>query len=142
MNGYKLIEFKKNGDGRGFLIAVEANKEIPFEIKRVYYIYDTPKDVIRGRHAHKTLQQVIVCLKGSCNFMLDDGKEKVSIHLDEPDMGLYIGNNVWREFTNFSSDCVLMVLASEYYDEEEYIRDYSKFLEEKINDTPNFRRKK
>lgn len=128
MKEYKLIDFKKNSDGRGFLIAIEENRDIPFKIKRVYYIYDTPMDVVRGKHAHKILQQVIICLKGSCDFTLDNGEEKTLLYLNKPDVGLYIGNNIWREFTNFSSDCVLMILASEYYDEKEYIRDYKEFL--------------
>lgn len=128
MKEYKLIDFKKNSDGRGFLIALEEDRDIPFKIKRVYYIYDTPMDVVRGRHAHRKLQQVIICLKGSCDFSLDNGEEKILVHLDKPDIGLYIGNNIWREFTNFSSDCVIMVLASEHYNDKDYIRDYKVFL--------------
>lgn len=128
MKEYKLIDFKKNSDGRGFLIALEEDRDIPFKIKRVYYIYDTPMDVVRGRHSHRKLKQVIICLKGSCDFSLDNGEEKILVHLDKPDIGLYIGNNIWREFTNFSPDCVIMVLASEHYNEKDYIRDYKVFL--------------
>lgn len=127
MKGYELIDFPKIGDEQGFLVALEGKHNIPFDIKRVYFICDTPKNVVRGKHAHRMLQQVIFCLKGSCDFTLDDGLEKLLIHMDKPEKGLYIKNSIWREFTNFSSDCVLMVLASEYYDENEYIRDYKTF---------------
>ncbi|EHH3929662.1 WxcM-like domain-containing protein [Escherichia coli] len=124
------IEFKKLGDERGSLVSLEQNKNIPFEIKRIYYIFGTKDGVSRGFHAHKNLQQVAICVKGSCRFLLDDGKTKEEIILDSPDTGLYINNFIWREMHDFSEDCVLMVLASELYDESDYIRDYSDFLEE------------
>lgn len=127
---YELIDFKVRGDERGSLVALEGSSEIPFEIKRVYYIYGTKREVIRGRHSHRKLQQVIFCPQGSCDFILDDGKERQTIHLNRPNCGLYIKSNIWREFTNFSEDCVVMVLASEHYDEADYIRDYNQFLTE------------
>lgn len=124
---YKIIPMKVMGDERGKLVAIENNKDIPFEIKRVYYIFDTLPDQDRGKHAHKNLEQLIVAMDGSCEFLLDDGKCKEIVKLNRPDVGLYIGKNMWREMRNFSYGCKLMVLASEYYDEKEYIRDYEEF---------------
>jgi dTDP-4-dehydrorhamnose 3,5-epimerase-like enzyme len=125
---FSLLNFKKMGDERGQLISLEENKNIPFEIKRVYYIFDTKTNTIRGKHAHPHLQQVVVCVSGSCKFLLDDGKNKKIVELNSPETGLLIGENIWREMYDFSPDCVLMVLANEYYNEEEYIRDYQEFL--------------
>lgn len=127
---YKLIEMQVFGDNRGKLVSLESNKNIPFEIKRVYYIYDTLPDQVRGKHAHKEIEQIIIAINGSCEFILDDGKNRKTICLNRPDVGLYIGKNIWREMQNFSYGCNLMVLASNHYDEEEYIRDYSEFLKE------------
>ena len=125
---YDILHFTVRGDHRGKLVALEKSVDFPFDIKRVYYIWDTDKDVIRGKHAHKKLEQVIVCTSGSCDFILDDGKERITVHLNSPEQGLHIKSNIWREFTNFSPDCVVMVLASEHYDESDYIRDYNQFL--------------
>ena len=127
---YKLEKFKIHGDERGSLIAIEGGKDIPFEIKRVYYIYGTEQNAIRGRHSHRKLQQVLFCVSGSCDFVLDNGRTRDKIHLSNPDEGLFLTGNIWREFTNFSKDCVVMVLASEYYDESDYIRDYEQFKKE------------
>lgn len=127
---YALLNFAVHGDHQGSLVALEKGEDFPFEIKRVYYIWGTEQQVVRGKHAHKALEQVIVCTSGSCDFILDDGKERATVHLDNPAQGLYIKNNIWREFTNFSPGCVVMVLASEHYNEEDYIRDYNMFLEE------------
>jgi len=124
----KLITFQRHGDDRGMLIALEQNKEIPFAIKRVYYMYDTLADVTRGYHAHKSLEQILICVHGSCKIRLDDGREKAVVNLDKQDVGLYIANNMWREMFDFSSDAVLMVLASQVYDESDYIRNYDEFL--------------
>lgn len=126
---FKLINFKIFGDSRGKLISLENNANIPFEIKRVYYIYDTLPNEIRGKHAHKNLQQVVVAMDGACEFLLDDGKEQKTVWLNRPDVGLYIGNNMWREMRNFSYGCKLVVLASDFYDENEYIRNYDDFKE-------------
>lgn len=120
-------QFQQHGDDRGSLVALEEFKDIPFEIKRVYYMYDTKKNVHRGFHAHKNLEQILICIHGSCNVLLDNGTEKKIISLERPYEGLYIPNNIWREMYNFSSDAVLMVLASEFYNEEDYIRDYQEF---------------
>ncbi len=130
MSLIKLIDFNQLGDERGSLISLESNKNIPFEVKRIYYLYNTKTDVARGFHAHKKLQQVAICVKGSCEFILSNGVVKEEVLLDNPTNGLCIGNMVWREMHNFSSDCVLLVLASEYYDETDYIRSFDKFIEE------------
>lgn len=121
------IDLPSLGDERGSLVAIEANKHIPFEVKRVYYIFGTQPGVSRGFHAHKNLQQLAVCVTGKCHMLLDDGINKESVWLDSPTKGLLIGNNVWREMHEFSDDCVLLVLASEHFDESDYIRDYSEF---------------
>src|SRR5690606_26446057 len=123
-----LIDLPSLGDDRGSLVAIEANKHIPFEVKRVYYIFGTQSGVSRGFHAHKNLQQLAVCVSGKCRMLLDDGINKESVWLESPTKGLLIGNNLWREMHEFSDDCVLLVLASEYYDESDYIRDYSAFI--------------
>ena len=120
--------FQPHGDERGQLIALEEMKDIPFKIKRVYYMYDTVQGVTRGFHAHKSLQQILVCVHGSCKVRLDNGHEKKVVALEKPYEGLYIANNMWREMFEFSSDAVLMVFASELYDESDYIRDYDEFL--------------
>ena len=127
---YDLLNFNVRGDHAGKLVALEKGAEFPFEIKRVYYIWDTDSNVIRGKHAHRKLEQVIICTSGSCDFILDDGKERTTVHLNSPAQGLHIKSNIWREFTNFSKDCVVMVLASEHYSEADYIRDYQQFLKE------------
>lgn len=120
--------FQQHGDERGQLVALEELKDIPFQIKRVYYMYDTGEGVRRGYHAHKSLEQILICIHGSCKILLDNGTEKESVSLDKPYEGLYVSNITWREMYDFSPDAVLMVLASEYYDEEDYIRDYDEFL--------------
>ena len=126
--GAELLSFPVHGDHTGSLVALEKSEDFPFEIKRVYYIWGTAKDVVRGHHAHKNLEQVVVCTSGSCDFILDDGTKRETYHLDSPTKGLHIKNNIWREFTNFSPDCVVMVLASEHYNEADYIRNYDEFL--------------
>lgn len=123
------VKFQPHGDDRGQLIALEEFKEIPFHVKRVYYIFETKEGVRRGFHAHKKLEQILVCVSGSCKIMLDNGKERTDIVLDKPNEGLYIANDTWREMYDFSSDAVLLVLASELYDESDYIRNYDQFLE-------------
>lgn len=120
--------FQQHGDERGQLVALEEMKDIPFEIKRVYYMYETKEGVRRGFHAHKSLEQILVCIHGSCKILLDNGKEKKVVSLEKPYEGLYISNDMWREMYDFSSDAVLLVLASDYYKEEDYIRNYDEFL--------------
>ena len=120
--------FQPHGDDRGQLVALEEFIDIPFEIKRVYYIYDTLEGVTRGYHAHKSLEQIMICIHGSCKVLLDNGKEKKIGPLEKPYEGLYVANNMWREMYDFSPDAVLLVLASEIYDESDYIRNYDDFL--------------
>jgi len=124
----KTINFQPLGDERGSLVALEGNKSVPFDIKRVYYIFGTKEGVSRGFHAHLNLKQVAVCVTGSCRFVLDNGKQREEVVLDKSTTGLLINDLTWREMYDFSPDCVLMVLASEYYDELDYIRDYDKFI--------------
>lgn len=125
----KLIDFNMLGDERGGLISLEGNRNIPFDIKRIYYIYNTISGVARGFHAHKKLKQVAIAVHGSCRFVLDDGRERVEVLLDNPAQGLLIESFMWREMYDFSIDCVLIVLASDIYHESDYIRDYKKFIE-------------
>lgn len=122
------VNLVSHGDSRGQLIAIEEYDEIPFMIKRVYYIYDTNSDVTRGCHAHRTLKQLLVCVSGNCKIRLDDGKESQIVLLDKPNEGILICDTIWREMFDFSKDAVLLVLASEIYDEKDYIRDYQEFL--------------
>lgn len=125
----RLLEFPILGDERGSLIALEANENIPFAIKRVYYIFGTKQNVARGFHAHKKLEQVAVCISGRCRMIIDNGVIRESVWLDSPTKAIYIDNMLWREMHDFSADCVLLVLASEHYDEMDYIRNYDTFLE-------------
>lgn len=127
MSLIKWIDFPALGDERGSLVALEAEKSVPFVVKRVYYIFGTKAGVSRGFHAHKKLQQVAICITGSCRMILDDGQQRSEVLLNSPNKGLVIGDLVWREMHDFSKDCVLLVLASEHYDESDYIRDYSDF---------------
>lgn len=120
--------FPPHGDDRGQLVAIEESKDLPFDVKRVYYIYDTLPGVRRGFHAHRNLQQILICVSGSCKIHLDNGSETIEVVLDKPNEGLYIANNMWREMYDFTPGAVLLVLASEYYDEADYIRNYEDFL--------------
>lgn len=128
MSLIKTVNLKPLGDDRGSLVALESNKSVPFDIKRVYYIFETQQGVSRGFHAHQNLKQLAVCVTGSCRFVLDDGQTRESIVLDSSTTGLIIEDLTWREMHDFTSDCVLMVLANQYYDESDYIRDYQEFL--------------
>lgn len=130
MSLVKIINFRSSSDERGSLCSLESNKNIPFDIKRVYYIFGTKPGVSRGFHAHRNLQQVAVCITGSCRFILDDGESTESIILDEPLKGILIESLVWREIYDFTPDCVLMVLASDHYHEKDYIRKYEIFREQ------------
>lgn len=131
---FKLLEFTEHRDDRGALISFESAHEIPFGIQRVYTIYDTRHDISRGFHAHKTLQQVLVCIKGGCDIKLDTGSHTETITLDSPLVGLFINGHIWREMHNFSKDCVLMVFADQYFHDEDYIRDYNEFLKVVANE--------
>lgn len=127
MSLVSLINFPVKGDERGSLIALEANDTIPFEIKRVYYIFDTKEGVARGFHAHKNLKQVLIAVSGFCTILLDDSTKKEEIVLNSSAQGLLIDSFIWREMYNFSKDCVLLVLASDHYNESDYIRNYDDF---------------
>lgn len=126
----KIVELPKIDDPRGSLTFIEANRHIPFLFQRVYYLYDVPGGAERGGHAHKALHQLIIAMSGSFDIHLDDGLEKKTVHLNRSYYGLYVPPMIWREIDNFSSGSVCMVLASDYYDELDYYRDYGKFRDD------------
>jgi dTDP-4-dehydrorhamnose 3,5-epimerase-like enzyme len=121
-------KFKKIKDNRGTLIAIEEYNDVPIEIKRIYYIYDNDANITRGFHAHKNLEQILICLKGSCKIKIDNGFNSKIIELKEADQGLYIGPLIWREMYDFSKGTILLVLASKLYSEKDYIRNYKEFI--------------
>ncbi len=123
----QMIDIRRYSDTRGYLSVVENGIDIPFDIKRVYYLYMVP-EVARGAHAHKELQQLLIATSGSVEVIMDDGENKKSFMLDRPWKGLLIPSGLWRDLENFSGGAVLMCLASEGYDEKDYIRDYDEFL--------------
>jgi hypothetical protein len=124
----KLVALPKIQDTRGNLTFVESERHVPFAIKRVYYLYDVPGGSERGGHAHKALHQLIIAMSGSFDVILDDGEQRKRIHLNRSYNSLYVCPMIWRELDNFSSGSVCMVLASNYYDESDYYRDYNEFL--------------
>lgn len=124
----RMVDLPKISDPRGNLTFVEGGQHIPFEIRRVYYLYDVPGGAERGGHAHKGLEQLIIAMSGSFDVVLDDGREKVRYHLNRSYGGLYVCPMIWRELDNFSSGSVCMVLASNRYDEDDYYRDYEKYM--------------
>lgn len=124
----RTIYLPKVAEIRGNLSYIESNRHVPFEIKRVYYIYDVPGGADRGGHAHKRLQQFVIAISGSFDVVLDDGRNKLKFHLNRSFYGLYISTMVWREINNFSSGSVCLALASEFYDEVDYYRDYDQFV--------------
>ena len=124
----RMIEFPQKGDDRGHLVIVEGDQDIPFEIKRVFYIYGSDKDVIRGRHANYNTEFVLINVAGTSKVKVDDGTDQKVFSLDRPHTGIYLPRMVWKDMYDFSEDSVLLVLASEHYDEKEYIRDYQEWL--------------
>ena len=130
VNDCRIIDIRKYSDNRGYLSVIEGGEDIPFEIKRIYYLYMVP-EAARGSHAHKELQQLLVATSGSVDITLDDGQKKKTFHLDRPWKGLLVVPGLWRDLDNFSGGTVLMCLASEKYDEGDYIREYDAFLEYK-----------
>lgn len=130
----QMLEFSQNGDERGYLVVVEGNKNIPFDIKRVFYIYGSGTNVIRGQHANRKSEFVLINVAGTSKVKVKDGEGNESIFcLNRPHTGIYLPTMVWKEMYDFSCDSVLLVLASEYYDNSEYIRDYNDFLKEYAN---------
>ena len=127
MKKTKNIKFKVNNDKWGKLIPIEGNDTVPFDIKRVYYIYEVNQEKRRGFHAHKTLEQVLICVHGSVKILLKTPKEEKIVKLDNPNKGLYIGNDIWREMYDWEDEAVLLVLASDHYDEKDYIRNYEEY---------------
>ena len=125
-----VLQLNKISDPRGNLTFVESNRHVPFEIKRVYYLYDVPGGAERGGHGHKALHQLIVAISGSFDIHLDDGVSKKTIHMNRSYEGLYVCPMIWREIDNFSSGAVCLVLASDFYDEADYYRDYGNFVQD------------
>lgn len=124
----RLIDLPRIGDPRGNLTFVEGSQHIPFDIQRVYYLYDVPGGAERGGHAHKALRQLIIAMSGSFDVTLDDGQGKKTFHLNRSYMGLFVTEMIWRELSNFSSGSVCLVLASNRYDEDDYYREYSEYI--------------
>lgn len=133
MSLVKWIDFQILGDERGSLVALEQGRLVPFDIKRIYYIYHTGVGVNRGFHAHRNLKQVAICVAGKFRMILDDGVSREEVWMDCPTKGLLIESMVWREMHDFSENCVLLVIASEHYDETDYIRDYKEFMRQVKN---------
>lgn len=128
LNNCRIIHLPKISDPRGNLTFIEGQRHLPYEIKRVYYVYDVPGGAERGGHAHRELHQLVIAISGSFDVILDDGREKKRFHLNRSYFGLYICPMIWRELDNFSSGAVCLVLASNYYDESDYFRDYNEYL--------------
>ena len=128
----KILELDIKGDERGSLISLEAPL-VPFDILRTYFIFETSAEVVRGKHAHRNLEQILIAVSGSCLISTDNGFEQSQYELNTPNVGLYISGLVWREMSHFSTDCVLMVLASQKYDQSDYIHEYEIFKAEAKN---------
>lgn len=126
--GCRLVKLQAHSDERGSLISLEPRAVLPFEIGRAYYLFATRPGAERGFHAHRTLRQLAVAVHGKCTMVLDDGRRRTPVCLDSPDKGLLIGAMTWREMRDFTTDCVLLLLADSAYDEGDYIRDYAEFL--------------
>ncbi len=125
----KIIKLKKHSDRRGGLIAIEGGIDLPFEIRRIYYLFDNEHCETRGQHAHRSLKQLIICVHGNCSLKLETTDGVTHFKLNSPDEGLLVEQMTWREIYEVSKDCVVLVLASEHYDEADYIRDYQEFIQ-------------
>jgi len=123
----KLISLSKLKDRRGSLVYLESRREIPFSIKRIYYIFGNKLGISRGFHAHKKLNQVVICIKGNCKIILDNGIRRERVRLNNPTKGLLINKMIWREMHDFTSDCILLIIASEYFVKNDYISNYQNF---------------
>lgn len=130
---YKVLEFPQKGDSRGQLVIVEGMTDVPFDIKRIFYMYGSDPEVVRGRHANRKSEFVLINVAGTSKIKVDNGRESKVIELNHPHMGVYISTMIWKDMYDFSEDSVLLVLANEHYDKEEYIRDYDTFLKEAKN---------
>ena len=134
----RMIEFPQRGDERGHLVIVEGNKDIPFEIKRVFYIYGSDSDVIRGKHANRESEFVLINVAGRSKVKVKDGEGNEAIYcLNRPHTGIYLPTMVWKDMYDFSENSVLLVLASTHYDVNEYIRDYAEFVKEIVSEEEN-----
>ena len=129
----RLLNFNEKGDERGKLVIVEGNQDVPFEIKRLFYIYGSDKDVVRGKHANRESEFVLINVSGTSKVMVTDGKNKQVVELTKPRQGVYLPKMVWKEMYDFSPDSVLLVLASTHYDGNEYIRDYDEFCKMELS---------
>jgi hypothetical protein len=132
----RIVDLPKISDPRGNLTFIEGGSQVPFDIRRVYYLYDVPGGAERGGHAHRDLRQLLIAMSGSFDVLLDDGYSRKTVHLNRSHFGLYLPTMIWRELNNFSSGAVCMVLASERYDESDYYRDYNEFLNVARNADP------
>lgn len=126
---FKVFEFNEMGDARGNLVVIEGNEDVPFEIKRIFYMYGTDGDWVRGQHANKKSDFVLVNVAGTSKVKIDDGFSTAIVELNKPRMGIYIPKMIWKEMYDFSKDSVMLVLSNEHYDAKEYIRDYNEYLE-------------
>ena len=131
MNKVQMLEFPQHGDERGHLVVVEGMKDIPFEIKRMFYIYGSDHDVVRGKHANRRSEFVLINVAGTSKVKVKDGEGNEAVFcLNRPHTGIYLPTMVWKDMYDFSEDSVLLVLSNEYYDPDEYIRDYDVFVKE------------
>lgn len=133
INQVKIINFNEHGDTRGTLVAIEENKDIPFDIKRVFYMYDIDKNIVRGNHANRNSEFVLICLSGSCKINVKDGNNSKEYILNKPSIGLYIPKMIWKEMYDFSENAVLLALSSHFFNENEYIDDFEQYKKE-VND--------
>lgn len=140
VNDCRVINLKQINDERGNLSFIESNRDVPFTINRIYYLFDVPGGAVRGSHAHKNLQQLIIAIGGSFTIRLNDGQEEKIFNLNRAYEGLYIPSNIWRTLDNFSSGSCCLVLASEHFDEGDYIRDWEEYLKYKLSNTSNVKK--
>lgn len=124
ITGVDEVVFPQHGDDRGELVAIEGMKDVDFDIKRIYYVFATGSNAIRGKHAHKDIKQVLLCVRGSCDILVDNGRDRKTVKLNQPNKGLYIHGFIWRELMNFTEDAVVLAVVDKSYDKDDYIFDY------------------